>query len=176
MKNINLAIEATARLLARFPGLRLIIAGVGPSEEHLRALAGELRVADKVDFLGLVERDQVPALLRSASVVVMPSAFEGLPLVALEAAWAGRPVVGSRSTGLIDAVLDGETGCLVEPGDIGALTIALGDLLADPTRAQALGTAARARAERELALELCADRYEALYERVVLQKPESERV
>lgn len=169
LKHVDLVIEATARLSSRFPALRLTIAGVGPSEASLRALAADLGIADKVEFLGLVDHDDVPDLLRSASVVVMPSAFEGLPLVALEAAWAGRPMVGSRSTGLIDAVIDGETGCLVEPGDLEALTTALGDLLADPASARALGAGARARAEQEFSLEVCADRYEALYERVVAQ-------
>jgi glycogen(starch) synthase len=171
LKNVDLAIAATARLMNRYPTLRLTIAGVGPSELALRELAAELGIAAQVDFVGLVEREQVPQLLRSASVVVMPSAFEGLPLVALEAAWAGRPVVGSWSVGVLDAVIDGETGCLVDPGDVDALTNALGDLLADPVRARALGVAARARAEREFSLEQCADRYEALYERVIAQSP-----
>ncbi len=170
-KRVDLVIEAVARLAGKYPALRLTIAGIGPCESSLRQLAASLGITDRVDFVGLVAREHVPDILRRASAVVLPSEVEGLPIVALETACMGRPIVGTRSPGLADAVIDGETGLLVEQGDLDGLTAALDDVLAHPERARALGAAARARAEREFSLELCADRYEALYERVVAQSP-----
>ncbi len=98
--------------------------------------------------------------------MVMPSHFEGLPLVALEAAWAGRPVVATRAPGLDEAVVDGETALVVEPGG-GALAFGIERLVTDPALARRLGTGARAFAEREFSLGRCVDAYEALYERLV---------
>jgi glycosyltransferase involved in cell wall biosynthesis len=97
----------------------------------------------------------------------MPSRFEGLPLVALEAAWAGRPVVAAQSPGLEDAVEPGSTGLMVPAEDAAALATCLAGLLADPDRASELGRNARAFAERRYSLDRCVDEYEQLYHRVL---------
>jgi glycosyltransferase involved in cell wall biosynthesis len=175
-KRVDVLIQAFAILTHQYPALRLTIAGSGPLDAKLRQLAVDRGVADHIDFLGLVDHDRVQSIVRDATAVVMPSDFEGLPLVALETAWMGRPIVGSRSPGMVDAVVDGETGWLVKGADVAALAAGIGDLLADPARIQALGTAARARAELEFSLEMCASRYEALYERAIAQDEVSERV
>jgi glycosyltransferase involved in cell wall biosynthesis len=126
-----------------------------------------LGVDDRVDFLGMVSRDQVATLLRECTVVVMPSRFEGFPLVALEAAWAGRPIVAADSPGLSEAVVPGETGLMVPREDPDALASAIGELLIDHHRVGALGRNARALAAEQYSLDRCVDEYEVVYERVV---------
>lgn len=166
-KGFALAIAALARLRERHPSVTLTIAGDGPERSRLIATASELGVDDRVDFLGTVGRDRVATLLRECTVVVMPSRFEGLPLVALEAAWAGRPVVAADSPGLSDAVVPGETALMVPAGDPEALASAIAQLLVDPGRAGTLGRKARALAADRYTLARCVDEYEMVYHRVV---------
>src|SRR5439155_9817022 len=110
---------------------------------------------DRVEFTGTADRERVVELLGESTAVLMPSHFEGFPLVALEAAWAGRPVVAARAPGLQEAVVDGATGVVVDPDDPRALADGVEPLLADPDRGLALGSAARALMEREYLLAAC---------------------
>ena len=152
-------------LAATRADLALTIVGDGPERERLRALASELRVADRVTWLGALAQPALAAHYRRAAAVVVPSHEEGLGLVAVEAALCGAPVVAFDSGGLRDVVADGRTGVLVPPGDDGALARALGDLLDDAAadRRATLGAAARARALDTFAPERVAARYAAIY-------------
>lgn len=161
-KGFDRALRATAILAAR-RDVTLTIAGDGPLRDELVAQAHALGIAERVEFLGRVSGERVQELLSGAIVVVMPSRFEGLPLVALEAAWAARPVVGTAAPGLSEAVVHGETGLLVD-GDDHALADAIEALLVDRKRARALGEAARRRAERSFSLSACVDGYVELYD------------
>jgi glycosyltransferase involved in cell wall biosynthesis len=164
-KGFDRALAAFARVASEHTDVRLTIAGDGPERAQLVGLASDLGIADRVDFLGIVDRPGVARLLERATAVVMPSRFEGLPLVALEAGWSGRPVVATRAPGLDRAVVDGETALVVDP-ETDALAYGLARILTEPGLAQRLGSGARARAEREYSLVTCADRYAAIYERV----------
>jgi glycogen(starch) synthase len=166
-KGFDLAVAALARLRHPYPDARLVIAGDGPERHRLSTLARRLAVDDRIDFLGEVGPDDVGPLLRACTVVVMPSRFEGLPLVALEAAWAGRPIVAAESPGLTDAVVPGETALMVPAEDADALAKGVAELLDDPERARELGRRARAVAARRYTLERCVDDYERLYQHVV---------
>lgn len=135
--------DVLIRALADVPGASLLVAGVGFEEPALRVLADAVGVADRVHWLGL--RDDVPALMVAADLVVLPSRFEGLPLVALEAMRAARAVVAAAVSGCAEAVAHGETGLLVPADDPPALAAALGALLADPARRAAMGAAGRTR-------------------------------
>ena len=97
----------------------------------------------------------------------MPSRYEGLPLVALEAAWSARAVVAMAGPGLAEAVADGTTGLLVPPGDVPGLARAMAEVLASTARATELGRAARDRMERDWSIAATVDRYEEIYRRVV---------
>ncbi|PZR52180.1 glycosyltransferase family 1 protein [Xylanimonas oleitrophica] len=121
--------------------------GTDPEVRRLRALADRLGVADRVRFLGAVGHDDVPPLLHAADVVVCAPWYEPFGIVPLEAAACGRPVVGSAVGGLLDTVVDGETGLLVRPRDAAALARAV-QRLADPGLRARLGAGARTRAER----------------------------
>ena len=143
------------------PGLRLDVAGRGPLEPALRALAKELGIADAVRFLGHVSPVQA-AIERSAAVVV-PSMGEGFGMVALEAMERGRPVIAASIGGLGELVQDGVTGRLVAPGDAEPLRRAIVELASDPELARRMGAAGRARAVERFLQERCTDRTELLY-------------
>jgi glycosyltransferase involved in cell wall biosynthesis len=119
----------------------VLIAGDGPLDAELRRQARAAGVA--IRFLG--PRHDVPALLGAADVVVVPSTWEGQPLVVQEALRAGRPLVATRVGGIAD--LTGDHGAvLVPPGDPVALATAVTRILDDPQAAAGLAAAARARA------------------------------
>ena len=153
------------RAVACLPGApRVAIAGRGEEEANLHRLARELGIEERVHLLGL--RSDVGRLLAAADVFVQPSRSEGLPLAVLEAMAAGLPVVATRVGGMAEAIVEGETGLQIEPGDPEALAGALASLLAQPERRRRLGDAGRARAVAEFSVETMAQRYEALFARL----------
>ena len=146
------------------PAIRARIVGEGPARAQAAALAADLGVADRVEFLGF-QRDVRP-FLRDASLLALPSYSEGIPRVAMEAFAAGVPVVGTDIPGLRELVTPGETGMLVPTGDADALATALSALLRDPERARRIAARAREVVGRDysperLAAELC-EEYEAI--------------
>ncbi|WP_199286100.1 glycosyltransferase [Paracoccus suum] len=128
-KSHDVLIDAFSLLRANHPGLRLQLVGTGETEAAARKHAEALGLLDDIDFLGT--RNDVPALMAAADLLVLPSAFEGLPLVVLEAMAAGLPVVASRIGGIIEALGDDHPG-LAPPGDAAGLAQAIADALAAP--------------------------------------------
>ena len=140
-KGFGTLIDAATRWQRRQPVPVLVIAGDGPLGPALRAQASA--AGADVRFLGA--RADVPVLLAAADVVVVPSSWEGQPLIVQEALRAGRPLVASRAGGIAD--LTGADGAvLVPPGDPGVLAAAVTRLLDDPRAAAGLAAAARRRA------------------------------
>jgi glycogen synthase len=162
-KGFDVALAAFAMLGGRFPGLRLVIAGDGPARRELERQAEELGVEGAVDFLGWVDPDAVPDIFGTATVVVMPSRREGLPIAAVEAALMGRPIVASRAGGLPEVVVHGRTGLLVEREDPRGLAEAVASLLDRPDTAARMGRAGARRARDVLSLDRCVDAYDTLY-------------
>jgi len=162
-KGFDTAITALARVAERVPSAHLLIVGDGEERRSLEAHAAAVGVSDRIEFAGQVEPDEVRQMMQRCVAVVMPSRYEGLPLVALEAAWAGRPVVGSTVSGLSEAVVDGVTGILVPPDDPEALVTALVGVLGDDVMTARLGAAARERAKALYDFGRCLNEYEALY-------------
>ena len=139
----------------------LALVGEGPMETAWRALAQELRVADRVRFLGL--RDDVERLLAVADVVLAPSHWEeAFGLAVVEAMAAGRPVVVSRSGAMPEIV--GDAGLVVPKRDVGALAGAITRLLDDRALAERIGRAARERVRERYGMDRYVDRVVALYE------------
>jgi len=146
LKGLEQFLEAAAIVVARFPAARFLIVGeTNPNDRGylavLKALAERFGLGDRVVFAGL--RTDVPALLGSATVSVMPSLNEALSNVVLESMAAGVPMVATRVGGTPEAIEDGVTGLLVPPADPLALANAIGRILADPALANRLGLAAR---------------------------------
>jgi glycosyltransferase involved in cell wall biosynthesis len=163
-KGFDVLIDAVPLMRERLPGLRVRIAGDGPELGPLRAQAKRLGVEDCVEFLGWVAPDEIHGLYESATVVSVPSRWqEPFGLVAVQAAFAGRPAVVSAVGGLPEAAGD-EGAVLVEPDDPGALAAAAAEVMLDPERARRMGRIARERAVREFAFDICVDSHERLYE------------
>lgn len=154
-KGIDRTIEAVARLAKEVPDLHYAVAGEGPDRLRLEGLARASGIADRVRFLGVVPEGDLPGLYGAADLFVMPNReiaatgeVEGFGLVFVEAAACGVPSVAGRSGGAAYAVVDGETGLVVDPGDSGAVAAAVRVML-DDDRRRRMGEAARRRAETE---------------------------
>jgi glycosyltransferase involved in cell wall biosynthesis len=134
-------------LEALLPGMRLLIAGDGEHRASLERKAAELGLGARVRFLGRCDAGRVRGLLKGAAALVVPSTYEGMPLVVLEAMEAGVPVVASRVSGIPEVVEDGRTGWLVPPEDPRALAAALTEVLERPEEARRRGDEGRRRVD-----------------------------
>ena len=151
-KGHDAVLRTLPRLATRWPALLYVIVGDGPFRPQLTALARELGVEHLVRFVGHADLTTLPAFYRLCDVFVMPSRFlrerndvEGFGIVYLEAGASGKPVVGGRSGGSADAVVDGETGLLVDPASHETLAAAIARVLENPAFAAQLGRNARKR-------------------------------
>jgi glycosyltransferase involved in cell wall biosynthesis len=131
--------------------IELVIAGEGPDRPRLERFAENTGLRSRIHFTG--EPADLRALLRTAAVVWVPSRVDSGARVALEAMAAGRPVIASRWPALAEAVVDGETGWLIEPGDKMALAQKTRRLLDDPQLCRSMGAAARRRVEEEFSVQ-----------------------
>uniref|UniRef100_UPI0024560CE2 glycosyltransferase family 4 protein n=1 Tax=Nocardia cyriacigeorgica TaxID=135487 RepID=UPI0024560CE2 len=151
-KGQDALIVAMLQIRERVDGAVLVIAGGGPYEEKLRALAEALGVADSVVFTGRVRSDELAAHHTLADVFAMPARtrgagldVEGLGIVYLEASASGVPVVAGRSGGAPETVIEGKTGRVVDGRKIDQIVDALVGILADPEAAARLGAGGRER-------------------------------
>lgn len=161
-------IRALPRIMAAVGDVRLAIVGEERSPEYsklLREEAKRLGVADQIVWAG--HRSDVPTVMSSLDVCVVPSLKENLPLVVLEAMTADIPVVASAVGGIPECVIQGETGLLVRPGDSDSLAQALVGLLSDPARCRALGLAGGCRVRDHFSADKQVSLIEAAMERVV---------
>ena len=150
-------IRALPNVLGKVPNAVYLIVGSGPEEVHLRKLARDLGLEDRVIFVTYVPDEELPSYYNASHVFIMPSYeieeegdVEGFGIVFLEANACGKPVIGGRSGGVPDAVIDGKTGLLVDPLNINQIAEALVKLLTDSELAQELGEQGRKRVETEL--------------------------
>ena len=154
------------RALPYLGKIRLTRVGDGPEREHLRALAAELGVAARVDFLGWVPYDRLADYYNAAHVVALPSLWpEAFGNVGVEALSYGRPVVAYDVGGVRDWLRDQEVGLLARPHDVLDLAAKLSWLLERPGRACAMGRAGRERA-KEFSLAFHVERTLAVYREV----------
>lgn len=127
-------LTAMARLLPRHPGLRLMLIGDGPKRPDVEAEIDRLGLRQVVASKGRVDHQDVPALMRTAHVIVLPSYTSGemFPVCLLEGMALGLPAIGTRFSGIPDIIEDGKTGILVEPRDDDGLTRAIERFLTEP--------------------------------------------
>jgi glycogen(starch) synthase len=171
-KGLDRLIEAFDQVADSLPAVRLVIAGGGSDSQvqALESLVREVHHRDRIEVLGQVDRRRADELLRSATLVVMPSRYEAWPLVAIEAGAAGVPVVGTDVVGVRDAAPpypEGH-GYLVRDGEVAALAEAIVKLEGDRELRQKVGERGRAWAARFSWDEL-ATKQLAFYEQVVRQ-------
>jgi len=165
-KGLRHLVEATAILRERWPDLICLLVGEGDDRAALQRQAEALGLADAVRLVGY--REDAPAVMQAMDVVVLPSvAIEGLGVALIEAAFLGKPVVGSDAPGIREVIVDGETGLLAPVADPEGLARAIGAILADPVRAERMGASGRCRAHGMFTIERMAQTAEAIYRELV---------
>lgn len=150
-------LKALPQVSGKVLNLIYLIVGKGKEEEMLKGVVRDLKLEERVVFAGEIKEKEIPLYYAACDIFIMPSYeikdrgdVEGFGIVYLEANACGKPVIGGRSGGVTDAVIDGETGFLVDPLNINQIAEALVKLLTDSELARKLGEEGRKRVEREL--------------------------
>ncbi len=164
-KGHDVLFQALARVVKNNLDFTLAVAGEGSRRSWLESQSLSLGLAPRVQFVGQLE--DVGGLLSAADAVLIPSRWEGLPLVLLEAMARGRPIVASAVGGVRDAIEDGVHGTLVPPGDVEALAEALEQLHRKAERGWRLGRAAAERARDRYTWHAVVEDYESVYDDVL---------
>jgi glycosyltransferase involved in cell wall biosynthesis len=169
-KGVDTLLAAADLLQNVRPDVRTLIVGDGPLRGRLEetARAFELLEGRKVSFLG--HREDVPRLLAAADLLVLPSLYEGLPNVVLEAMRFRKPVVATAAPGTTEVVADGVTGLLVPIRNHVELTRAIRRVIEEDGLARRLGEAGRTRVEAEFGATLMVERFAKLYEQLARKK------
>jgi glycosyltransferase involved in cell wall biosynthesis len=163
-KGCEYLLEAVPMVLAKHPRARILIIGDGPERRRLELLTSRLGIASAVEFVGY---DPNPTRrMQSMTVLAIPSLYEPLGMVALEAMACGTPVVGSRVGGIPEVVVDGRTGLLVPPRDPEALARALLQVLGSKDIAAEMGRLGQERARQDFNPTMIAGKYAELYRRL----------
>jgi glycosyltransferase involved in cell wall biosynthesis len=162
---VETLVRAMPALLEWTPGVEALVVGDGPERSRLERLSSELGVDRQLRFLGARPNDQMPGLLSSASLAVIPSLMEATSVAALEAMACELPVVASDVGGLPE-IVDNEVGGLVEPGNPGALAETIRTLLERPDLGE-MGRAARARVVARWSNARLVDRHLEIYGELV---------
>jgi glycogen(starch) synthase len=166
-KGFDLVLSALPVILAKRPEVRLVVAGDGPQRAALEQETARLGLGRAVDFLGWLSPNDVPELISTASIVVIPSREEAFPLVGLHAGFMARPVVAARVGGIPELVLQGKTGWLVEPESDIAVAESILRLLERPEELRKMGLAARRHCLEHFHFDRIVDIYDGLYRRIV---------
>jgi phosphatidyl-myo-inositol dimannoside synthase len=153
-KGHDMVIRALPLIKSKFPRVTYLIVGAGEELTPLQALVDKIGVTDSVIFVGYVTDEELPAYYAACDVFIMPNReidgdIEGFGMVYLEANAAGKPVIGGKSGGTRDAILDGITGVLVDGNSIEQIASATISLLADPEKSETMGKNGRQRASQE---------------------------
>jgi glycogen synthase len=159
-KGVGTLVEAAA--LLEDPGAQVLLVGDGPERRALEREAERIGVGDRLHFVGFVAHERLPAALAHADLLVLPSLYEELGTVLLEAMQAALPIVASNIGGIPDVIEDGLNGVLVPPGEPEALARAINRLLADRDLACRLSEEAQERA-KDHDWEVLAERVLAVY-------------
>jgi glycosyltransferase involved in cell wall biosynthesis len=167
-KGVDVLVEAFARVVSDLPQASLVIVGEGPERPRLERLIAALKLNRSVTLKGRLSRAAAERTMEECWVQVAPSRWaEPFGLVAIEAQMRGTAVVASQSGGFCETVADGCTGMLVPPGDVGALSHALLQVLSQRERAEDMGRAGRERALRLYTESASMDRLLGLYGKVL---------
>jgi glycosyltransferase involved in cell wall biosynthesis len=163
-KGVANFLRAAGPILAAVPDARLVVVGDGPERHHLTALARDLGLDGRVRFFAY--RGPAARQLGSLDVLVVPSLWEAFPFSLLEALACGVPQVASNVGGTGEAVVEGVTGVLVPPDDVGSLAAAVTALLRDPARRARMAAASRARHSQRFTVDAMVRGTAAVYDAV----------
>ena len=160
-KGIEFLLPAFRQVAARHRTARLLLVGEGELRNMVEDFARENGLQERIHLAGF--RSDIPDVMRSIDVCVLPSLWEGFGIALIEAMAAGRPCVATRTSSIPEIVRDGETGILVPPRDADRLAAALLVLLDDPAGASLMGEAGRRVVQENFTLAGMIDRYEQLF-------------
>jgi glycosyltransferase involved in cell wall biosynthesis len=163
-KRLDLLLAAVASL----PSVHVVLVGDGSRREDLARQAETLGIADRVQFVGWV--DDARPYVAGLDAFVLPSRDESFPLTIVEAMLAGTTVVATDVGSVSEAVIDGQTGLLVPPGNVAALTNAIARVLDEPGLSSRLAAGARALAQERFTATAMARAYDQLW-REILARP-----
>lgn len=169
LKGVLDLIRATARI-AQDRSIQLVLAGSLEDQQYVEQLHSEVKrldIKDWVHFPGLLDAQSLRREFSRASMLVLPSYQETAPMVVQEAMAAGLPVIASRVGGTPYQVRDGETGFLVDSGDVHALTTRINTLLSNQAMRESFGKAANALAEKEYRADTVAKRTIEVYRQIL---------
>jgi len=168
-KGHDMALRALARLRGQSPSIRYAIVGDGPQRASLEALARDIGVSGLVHFVGAADEADLPAWYAAGDIFLLPNRtdgvdFEGFGIVFLEAAATGKPTIGGRSGGVVEAVGDKVTGLLVDGTDIDEIAAAIQHLATEPDRRRSMGRAGRQRVQDAFTWSTGADKLRELHQ------------
>ena len=155
-------VEAAPKIIARFPNVKFVFVGDGPLRENLETRISELNIESHFEFMGF--RNDVADILNIFDVFVLPSLYEGLPNVVLEAMASGRPIVATAVDGTPEALDDGVAGILVPPENPDALATEIIKLLSDPKKMIDMGHQVRKRSEEYFSVTKQVNEFEELFD------------
>lgn len=164
-KGHDLLLQAIPAILRDHPETRFLLFGKGPLWGDISRTVAAAKLEEKVGLPGF--REDLPSLLPCLNALVHPATMEGLGIIILQAAAAGLPVVASSAGGIPEAVVHGETGLLVPPGDSEALARALSSILADPDRARSMGERGRQHIQTEFTVDRMVDGNLGVYQELL---------
>ena len=165
-KNPEMFVRAAGWVHRRYPECRFQLIGGGYQEHHGRTVRGlivELDLQERFEIHDWMTPQGVADRITQATIVVVPSRYDGLPFLPLEAMAMGKPVVGTRVDGVRDAIVAGETGFLIEIDDDKAMAEKIIVLLDDPALRQRMGQAGRKRVEQHFNITSNIRKIEAVY-------------
>ena len=165
-KGVLELIDAFAQLADARSGLRLILSGIGPDVAAVGERVEMLGLGDRVELAGYASYEDAPEVYRRGDIFVSPTYSEGFSNTILEAMASGLPVISTRSVGVVDCLVDGENGLLVEPRDVDALAAAIGRMLDDGSLRKGLARRALADVRSLYSWPAVARKIEGIYEEV----------
>lgn len=167
-KGHHVLLDAVSEVLKVFPKTVFVFAGDGPQEENIKKKMQELNLTNNVFLLGL--RHDIPDILKSLDIFVLPTLQESLPQSVMQAMAMGRPVIATTVGGLPEVVEDGISGILVEPENPHALSEAVISLLKDKERMKKMGDAGRKIAQEKYSVDAMVERMYNFYESLIRER------
>lgn len=161
-KGLDLILPAIKELVEKFPELTWHIVGDGDDRDSLMEEAVQQGVSEHICFMGRVSDERLNELYEQADLFVLPSIEEGFGFVFIEAMAHGLPVVAAQAGAAPEVVLDGVVGCLAQPRDARALSMAIDSLLTDPEKCQSMGDAGRVRVQDVYTFDQFAQKWRAV--------------
>ena len=171
-KNPEMFVRAAAEVARHFSSARFTIIGGAYHDHHgdlVKELIYSLELQERLEILEWMTQEALYKLVTQASVVVVPSRYEGMPFIVLESMALGKPVVGTRVDGIKDTVVDGETGFVVELDDVTAMADRIIQLLEDPALRTRMGQEGRRRVEEHFNISQNIKQIEKVYTEVYHQ-------